>query len=195
MCRCSFVGDGTNSNGTRDIGGAIEILCSTIEQLPSFGSHRDIGLRCSLVVNDGTMLFVAADGVERDIAEAFLLGTQGCEFLVERDLGLASSLNSRLQPLQKFHHRHAILDHRAAKPLNLRRVFDSLHRCDGRGATHDFALHSLHQRVTGLIGIEQDVILEVVVQTSSNVLIVVDINAAVVQVSLNVGWQLHLINI
>ena len=190
-----FVGDGTNSNGTSDIGGAIEILRTAIEQQQSLGKHGYIGLRCSLVVNDGTMLFVAADGVERDIAESLLLGTQGCEFLVERDFSLSSSLNSRLQPLQKLHHRHAILDHRAAKPLNLSRVFDSLHRSDGRGTAHDFALHSLHQRVTGLVGIEQDVILEVVVQAASHVLIVVDINAAVVQVGLHIGWQLHLINI
>ena len=144
-------------------------------------------------MDDGAVLLIAADGIERDVTEPLLFGTQGSEFLVEGNLRLSTRLNGRLQPLQELHHSNAVLDHRTPKALYFSRVFDGLHPSDRRLTTHYLTLHSLHQRVAGFIRIEQDVVFEVVVQTASHVLIIVDVYTAVVQIRLHIGWQLHLI--
>ena len=188
-----LIGDGSEGDSSRDIGGTIKELCTAVEQQQSLWEYGDIGLRCCLVVDDSTVLLIATDGIERDITEPLLFGTQGSEFLVEGNLRLSTRLNGRLQPLQELHHGDAVLDHRTPKALYLSRVFDGLHSGDGRLATHYLTLHSLHQRIAGFIRIKQDVVFEVVVQTASHVLIFVDIHTAVVQIRLHIGWELHLI--
>ena len=103
-----LVGDGAEGYGAGDVGGAVEILCSAVEQQQSLGSQGNVGLGCGLVVDDGSMLLITGDGVERDAAEEGLLCPEGCEPLVGGDLGLSALCDGGFQPAEEFDHCDAV---------------------------------------------------------------------------------------
>ena len=59
-----LVGDRAEGNGTGNVGGAVRVLCTTVEQQQSFGTQRGIGIGCRLIMNDGTMGLVSRNGIK-----------------------------------------------------------------------------------------------------------------------------------
>ena len=91
------------------------------------GFEGGVGLRCGLVVDDGTVGTVASDGVKADIAEEWLLGTQGRQLLVYAHLRLPALGDSRLEPAQELHQCDTVFDHGVAEASYLRGVLHGFH--------------------------------------------------------------------
>ena len=132
-----LLGHGTERQGTRDIRRAILILRATVEEQQTVRLQWDVCLGGCLIVDDSAMRVVSGDGVETDVAEKGLLGTQSRQFLVDAHLRLSSCLDSRLEPAQKLHEGDAILEHGTAEAGDLRLVLDGFHGGDRRGVAHD----------------------------------------------------------
>ena len=77
----------SEGDGTGDVCRTVEILSATVEQQQTLWLQGYIGLWRSLVMNDGSMLAIARDGIEGDVSIERLLSTEGGEFLVDGDFG------------------------------------------------------------------------------------------------------------
>ena len=67
----------TQSNGPRDVGCTIFILCATIDEHQSARFYRSIGCRRGLVMHNGTVCFVAYNAIKRNTAKQRLFCSQG----------------------------------------------------------------------------------------------------------------------
>ena len=128
---------GPQGEGAGDVGGAVLILCSAIEQEESFGSKRAIGFGCGFVMNDGAVVGIAGDGVEANVAEEGLLGAERGEQAVDPDFGHASGLNGGAKAAQEAHQGYSVAQHGAAEAGHFGLVLHGLHRGDGRGRFYD----------------------------------------------------------
>ena len=62
-------GEGTQRNGARDVGGAIEILTARVDEQEPFRQNGDVSLGSGGVMDDGTMMCVAHNALKTDALE------------------------------------------------------------------------------------------------------------------------------
>ena len=141
-----FLGESAQRDGSCDVGGAVLVLRTAVEQQQPVWFQGDVGLLARLVVYDGTMMGIACDGVEGDIPVQWLLGTQGCQAGIHAHLCLVTGLHRRLEPAQELHQRHSVMQHSLAESLALGLVLDGLHGCDERTAADDAPAHSIGRK-------------------------------------------------
>ena len=190
-----LVGERSERYGSGDVGRAVHVLCAAVEQQEALGPQGDVGLGRRFVVNDGTVLLVGGDGVEGESAVERLFGAQVFQFLADRKLGLSALGDGGTQPAQESGHGDAVAQHRLMKTPHLAFVLHGFHLRDGRLGSNDFARDALVERVVHLVGVEQDVILEVVAQSLAHVRVVVNLHSLSFQVGQDVSRHLHLIYI
>ena len=100
-----------------------------------------------------------------------------------------------IQPLQEFYHCDAVFQHRRPKTRYLGGVLDGFHPFDGRFLLYLFTGNDLVESVVHLVGVYQNVILKVVLQSTGDVLVVVHLDTLILQVSRDCRCQFYLINI
>ena len=137
-----LVGERTEGDGTGDVGGTVKILSTTVEQQQSFGLQGDVSLGSRFIVDDGTMSTIGCNGVERDVLEQRLLGTQTLQCPGDGELCLVGliglirligliGLIGLIEPLQEFHHCDAVFQHRTPKTRLFGGILDGLHALHG----------------------------------------------------------------
>ena len=84
-----FLGERTEGDGTGDIGGAVEVLGSAVEQQETFRFQRDVCFWRGFIVHDGAMCLIGSDGVKRDVAIEGLFGAEGFNFSRNGEFGEA----------------------------------------------------------------------------------------------------------
>ena len=192
-----LVGQRSEGNGASDVGRAVQVLRTAVEQKQSVRLQGNVGLGRRLVMDNGSMCAVARNRVERDVAVEWLLGAQCRQFPVDGNLRFLMPIlpTGLIQPLQELNHGDAVFQHRRLKTRYLGGVLHGLHPLDGRFFLHLLAGNSLIECIVHLVGVEQDVILEVALQATDDILVVVDLDALLPQVGRHLGRQLHLIYI
>ena len=100
-----------------------------------------------------------------------------------------------VEPAEKFDHGDAVAQHRHPKTRLFGGVFDGLHAFDGRLVLHLFACDGAVERVVHLVGVEQDVILKIVLQSLCHVAVVVHLDAVLRQIGRDGRRELLLIYI
>ena len=70
-----FVSNRTQRYGACNISGAIKILCARVEQQQPLRAQRHITLGRRLIMHNGAVGSISSNGVEREVAEQWLLGT------------------------------------------------------------------------------------------------------------------------
>ena len=113
---------------------------------------------------------ISRDGVEADVTEQRLLGTQGSELAVDAHLGLATGCHGRLQPSEKLHQSDAVTQHGVVVAVYLYRILNRFHGRHRRDmADHRTTVGHAIERIAGLIGIEQDVVLGILLQALGHI--------------------------
>lgn len=79
-----LVGERTEGDGSGDVGGAVAVLRTAVEQQEAAIFHGNVGVGRRFVVDDGTVLLVGADGVERNPLKIRLFGAECSEFFGNR---------------------------------------------------------------------------------------------------------------
>ena len=182
-------------NGTGDVGSAVEILGAAVQQQQSFGLEWDIRLGRRFIVYDSAMIAIAGNGVEGDIAIEGLLSPEGGQLAVDGHLRLFGNVSIFVQPLQKLYHSDAVFQHRTPKTLLFGGILHGFHPLDGRLLLYPLTGHGLIERVVHLVGIHQDVIVEIALQPGLHGFVVVHLDVVLLEISCDLGCQLLLINI
>ena len=147
-------------------------------------------------MHDGAVGAVGGDGVEREAAEQRLLGTQGGELFADGKLGeQCVGLNLPVEPAEEFDHGDAVAQHRHPKPRLFGGVFDGLHAFDGRLGLHLLACDGTVERVVYFVGVNQDIVFEIVLQALCHVAVVVHLDAVLCQIGRDGRRELLLIDI
>ena len=131
------VGDGTEGDGSRDVGSTIDVLCATIEQEQTFGTQGSVGVGCRLVMDDGAMSLIGRNGVEGQTLIERLFGAQRGKLAVDAHLRLSAGSDSGFQPAQEAHEGYTVANHGLPESLLLGFGFDSLHSRDGGGVRNE----------------------------------------------------------
>ena len=155
-----------------------------------------VGLWSSFIMNNGSMVGITSDSIERDIAKQWLFCSQSCKLSVYRHFCLSPSFYSRLQPLQELHHRNAILQHSAAIALYLGIILYCLHIRNWRSLTyHIYIANSLEYRIACFLWVEQQTKAFILLNSRLHILIIINTNTMLTEILLHPILQLHLINI
>lgn len=133
-------------------------------------------------MNNGSVLLIGGNGVERYVLKQLLLRAQRCQLAVDAHLGLTAGLNGRLKPAQKLHQRNAVAQHGAAEAFYLGTVLDGLHIWYGRRLRHLLASDCTEQRMVYLARIEQYVIFRICSQSIFHLIIICNVYALALQI-------------
>ena len=137
------------------------------------------------------MLFITSNRIEGESTEQRLLCSQRSEFLVNGDFRLPSRFHGGLQPFQEFYECDAVFQHRLPKTRYLCLIFDGFHGGNGRLPSDDFlGLDGFRQRVTGLVGVDEDIVFKVILQPFLHLVVTIYGDIVFSQISGNHGSQL-----
>lgn len=124
--------DRAEGDGAGDVGRAATVVRTAIDEQQATRLQGQVGGGCRLVVHDGGVVGIRADGGEGEADKVGLLLTQAEEDIAHREFAVArrgvAAHDLALQPREPAHHRHAVLTHRLAESVLLHGVFDRLPR-------------------------------------------------------------------
>ena len=152
-----LVGERTQRDGAGDVGGAVEILTTRVNQQQTHRLHRYVGVGRRLVMHDGTMVAIAHDGVETLAFVERLLFAERDELLLQRELRMSAFANSGNHPFHPFHHGDAVFQMGVVITADLCLVLHNLHRAHRAVAmSDDTALDGVLNSDICLVGLQED---------------------------------------
>ena len=111
VVRLLFFGQFPQCDGAGDVGSAVQVLRTRVQQQESLGFQWHVRCRSGFVVYDGSMFLVPGNGVEAFPHVEWLCGTEFVQFLVYADFCLVACGNGLLQPFQELHQCHSVALH------------------------------------------------------------------------------------
>src|SRR5574344_600685 len=154
-----LVGHGSECNSAGDVGSAVEILCSTIEQQQPLGFQFDVSLWRRFIMHDGTMGPISRNSGKGYILKQGLLSPKRLQFVACRHLCHSTFLHCRHKPSEEFHHCYSVTQHCISIAHYLGFVLHYLHRGHWRWGKHLRAVSvCLIQGVACLVRIHQYII-------------------------------------
>ena len=151
-----LVRERAEGDGARDVGGAVLVLRTAVQQQQTAGCERCGGVGIWFVVDNGTIRPIGSNGGETQRAEAVVFGAEGRQAEVNIVLRQLLARGHRfVQPAHEAHHRHTIALHRTAETVHLGGVLHRAQQWDGRidpgrslvaaAALQDGAVHAARQ--------------------------------------------------
>ena len=188
-------GQRSECDSSRDVGRTVLILRATVYEQQPLRLQRHVGRLGGFVVHDGAVLLVGSNRVERDVAKQRLLAAQFIESPCDAHFRLPPLCDGRLQPFQELHHSDAVAEHRLMKTRYLGIVLYGFHRRHGRCSSHDAVTGSgFVECIVDAVGVEQDVIFEIVLQPFLHIPVVVHVDSRLFQAGKRLGGQLPVVN-
>ncbi len=132
-------------DGAGDVGGAVLVLASGIDQEQLTGREPAIGPPGDAIVHDRAIGPGAGDGRKRNVLEQAGIAPEALERRDCADLGERAARRLALEPGEETHDRGSVADMRRARAGDLGRVLHSLHRHDRIRTTHDPAAVALDE--------------------------------------------------
>ena len=125
---CSGVAQG---DGAGDVGGAVKVLRAAVNEQDALAVQRRGTLVGGLVVDDGAMLFVAADHGKAVLTVQVLLCAEFHALVPHVHLVDCACGRRFLNPLEQAHQGSSVALHGMAESLDLALVLDALEVGDG----------------------------------------------------------------